>query len=181
MWLSSGFSWKCRLSFLRFKLVGLVSERVVQWSHEQLQFFEGAAVTSHVRRLVFHNVTQVFQLLTTRSAFLMSEKETRLGTQFTFLEQDEKDLILWRRLISLVSQRLCIKQLPQCLPCYVKQTQQHTFLLVWCRLPPTALPLKCLRSGPRSASWWALRTCSPSACSWKENTQQDIDLSLSNC
>ena len=50
----------------------LPSERVVERRHEQLQLLEGAAVATDLRRLVLHNVTQVFQLLTAGSALLVS-------------------------------------------------------------------------------------------------------------
>lgn len=50
----------------------LPSERVVERRHEQLQLFEGAAVTTDLHRLVLHHVAQVLQLLAARSALLVS-------------------------------------------------------------------------------------------------------------
>lgn len=48
------------------------SGRVVERRHEQLQLFEGAAMTTDLRRLVLHDVAQVLQLLAAHSALLVS-------------------------------------------------------------------------------------------------------------
>lgn len=48
------------------------AERVVERSHEKLQLFEGAAVSTDLLRLVLHYVAQVLQLLAARSALLVS-------------------------------------------------------------------------------------------------------------
>lgn len=45
---------------------------VVQWGHEQLQLFEGAAVASHLVGLVLHHVAEVLQLLVACLALLVA-------------------------------------------------------------------------------------------------------------
>lgn len=69
-WLSEGLK---RLNrFLVQVLCVLVFELVVQRSCQQLQLLEGAAMTTEVRRLVFDNVSEVFQLFVTHLALLVS-------------------------------------------------------------------------------------------------------------
>lgn len=127
------------------------AERVVERSHEKLQLFEGAAVSTDLLRLVLHYVAQVLQLLAARSALLVSAATEQASgafvlstTQSHVKEETSPGPDAVRRPVTTLRERGSTWETDECL--------LLTAPLGGCRLQQAAPPSACPRSTSRNAS-----------------------------